>query len=82
MKIYMFNHWLEDQNENIELFKHHGYLVGSFINPEAVQKILNDNNVSLSDEEFDIASDIVRNTIEQKQQEEQVKPKRRRKRAN
>ena len=54
MKMWMFNNWLEDNNENIDLFKHHGYLIGSFINPEAVKTLTGDNNsYSLSEEEFE-----------------------------
>lgn len=59
MKIYMFHQWLEDINEQVELFKHHGYLIGSFTNPEAVQKLMGDSSISSTDEEFDQAWEIV-----------------------
>lgn len=59
MKIYMFHHWLEDANENVELFKNHGYLIGSFINPEAVKQLIGGNNVSSSDEDFEATSRMI-----------------------
>lgn len=60
-KIWMFNNWIEDQNENIELTKNHAYLIASFDHPEEVQKLLGNGQVHLStDEEFDDTSDIVK----------------------
>lgn len=53
MKMYMFHHWLEDINDDVELFKHHGYLVGSFINPEAVKQMTSGDTYSTTDEEFE-----------------------------
>jgi len=81
MKTWMFNSWLEDNNENIDLFKHHGYLIGSFINPEAVKSLTGDNNsYSVSEEEFEAASQMVHESIlkEQAKEKEEVKPARRR----
>lgn len=64
MKLWMFNNWLEDGNENIELFKHHGYLIGSFINPEAVKSLTGGgNSYSVSEEEFDETTKMVREAI-------------------
>lgn len=59
MKIYMFHQWLEDVNEQVELFKHHGYLIGSFTNPEAVQKLMGNSTISSTDEEFDQTWEMV-----------------------
>ena len=80
MKMWMFNNWLEDNNENIDLFKHHGYLIGSFINPDAVKSLTGDNNsYSVSEEEFEAASQMVHESILKEQSKEEVKtPKRRR----
>lgn len=81
MKVYMFHHWLEDANEEVELFKNHGYLIGSFTNPEAVKNILGGNGYSVSEDEFEETSKMVAETI-RTQREEQVatNAKRRRRR--
>ena len=39
LKMFMYAHWIEDQNEKVELLKNHGYLIASFIDPQAVKKI-------------------------------------------
>lgn len=63
MKMWMFNSWLEDTNENVELFKHHGYLIGSFINPEAVNHATGGNSYSVSEQEFEDTTKMVREAI-------------------
>lgn len=78
MKMWMFNSWLEDSNENVELFKHHGYLIGSFINPEAAKQLNGSNSYSVSEEEFEETTKMVRNAIIQSK--EPVKSSRRRRR--
>lgn len=81
----MFHHWLEDINENVELFKHHGYLIGSFTNPEAVKQIIGGNNVSTSEEEFEetskMVAEAIKKDLEKENQVVKIK-KRRRKRIN
>jgi hypothetical protein len=83
MKLWMFNNWLEDNNENVELFKHHGYLIGSFINPEAVKSLTGAGNTySVSEEEFEETTKMVRESILKEKAEEKatlIKAKRRRK---
>jgi hypothetical protein len=82
MKIYMFYQWMEDNNEQIELFKNHGYLIGSFSNPEAVKKILGGDSRGTSEEDFEEASKAVREAIDKQVEREQndtVRTKRRRK---
>jgi len=80
MKTWMFNSWLEDNNENIDLFKHHGYLIGSFINPEAVKSLTDTgNSYSVSEKEFEATADMVRESILKEQEKATSdKPKRRR----
>lgn len=51
MKLWMYENWLADQNDNVELAKNHAYLLASFSNPEAVKKILDEDNVIESNEE-------------------------------
>jgi hypothetical protein len=84
MKVYMFNHWLEDVNEEVELFKNHGYLIGSFTNPEAVKNILGGNSVSVSEDEFEETSRMVAESI-RKEREDKVAsevPRRRRRKTS
>src|SRR5579885_488068 len=60
-KIWMYENWLADQNDDAELAKNHAYLLASFWNPEAVKQILGDGNVHMStDEEFEESSRMVR----------------------
>lgn len=80
----MFNNWLEDNNENIELFKNHGYLIGSFFNPEAVKSITGSgNSYATSDEEFEettrMVSEAIQKEREQQANEQKVRKRRRRK---
>ncbi len=50
-KMWMFHNWAADQNDQAELAKNHAYLLASFSNPEAVQKILGDDNKHESTDE-------------------------------
>lgn len=71
-KIWMYENWLADQNDQSELAKNHAYLLASFWNPEAVKQILGDGNVHTStDEEFEESTRIVKEAGEifAKQQE-------------
>ena len=53
-KIWMYNHWVQDRQDDVELAKNHAYLLGSFHNPEAVKKLMDDSNkFSSSDEDFE-----------------------------
>ncbi len=49
----MFNNWVQDQKDKYELLKHHGMFLGSFINPEAVKKMMDQTTVTSTDEEFE-----------------------------
>lgn len=62
----MFFQWSEDINEQIELAKHHGYLIGSFLNPEAVKQALGKDGaqISMSDESMEETLKLIReNTL-------------------
>jgi len=84
-RVWLFNNWIADQNDNAELAKNHAYLLASFWNPEAVKQILGDNNVHEStEEEYEESLDIVRNQSlsllpvkEATQEEPQVRRRRR-----
>ena len=60
-KMWMYENWLGDQNDDAELAKNHAYLLASFSNPEAVKQILGEGNThQSSDEEFEESSRMVR----------------------
>lgn len=60
-KVWMYENWLADQNDNAELAKNHAYLLGSFWNPEAVKQMIGDGNVHVStDDEFEESTQMVR----------------------
>lgn len=78
-KLLLFESWMEERRERAELDKNLGYLVGSFINPEAVRKLMDAeaNTFASSDEEFDALSQSI---VEQnRKKEEQKTPRRKRK---
>ena len=50
-KIWMYENWMADQNDNAELAKNHAYLLGSFINPEMAKNILEPKHTHESTEE-------------------------------
>lgn len=60
-KIWMYENWLSDQNDDAELAKNHAYLLASFWNPEAVKQLIGQGNVHTSTEdEFEESSRIVK----------------------
>lgn len=59
--MWMYQNWLQDQNDQAELAKNHAYLLASFWNPDAVKDILGQGNVhESSDEEFDETASMIR----------------------
>jgi hypothetical protein len=55
MRAWMFNHWVEDYNDNWKLLENVALLIGSFENPEAVRKILGKDSETFrsSDKDFE-----------------------------
>jgi len=76
VRMWMFSNWIEDYNEQVEVNKNLSYLIGSFINPEMVKKILETNTVSTTDEDFEKSFEMV---LKHNNNIETEKPKRRRK---
>lgn len=65
-KAWMYNNWIEDQKDNVELAKNHAYLLGSFWNPEAVKQLMGDSNTyTATDEDFEESLNIVKNSRKQ-----------------
>lgn len=62
LKLWMYNNWLEDQKDDVEITKNQAYLIGSFINPEAVRRALGEGQtiIKSSEEEFDESTEIVK----------------------
>lgn len=59
-KMWMFLNWQEDIADEYELSKHNAYISGSFVNPEAVDKLISGEGVHVStDEEFEETSRMV-----------------------
>lgn len=62
-KMWMYNMWIADQNDMIELAKNHAYLAASFDHPEAVRTIVTGAGTHVSsDEEYEESLQIVRNS--------------------
>jgi hypothetical protein len=80
-KMWMYENWLADQNEQAELAKNHAYLLASFWNPEAVKQLLGDGNVHTStDEEFEESTRMVKEINEQLEKQKDIKQVKRKKR--
>ena len=73
--MWMYENWVADQNEKVDLAKNHAYLLASFWNPEAVNKILGqsgDTHIS-TDEEFEESTRMVKEMNENKDKGEDQK---------
>jgi hypothetical protein len=58
-KMWFYEQWLGDHRDKAELTKNHALLVGSFSNPEAVQKMINPNTHESSEEDLQESMRIV-----------------------
>jgi len=81
-KLWLYNNWIADQNEQAELAKNHAYLLASFWDPEAVQKILGEGNVHEStDDEYEESLRMVREqSVKLTQDKKSEQPLKRRRR--
>lgn len=77
-KLWLFQHWAEDQKDNIELAKNHAYLLGSFWNPDAVSKLMDDGNTYKSTEE-DLEASMKLVEKDRKKENNPIKRRKRRK---
>lgn len=61
-KMWMFQNWVEDHRDEMELAKDHAYLLGSFWNPEAVSKMMGSaaNTYVSSDEDMESSMKMIR----------------------
>jgi len=58
-KLFFFFHWLNENNAKYELAKNHAYIIGGFINPEAVKKLLGVGEITSSDEDLEGTLDLI-----------------------
>jgi hypothetical protein len=79
-KMWMYENWVADQIDKAELAKNHAYLLASFSNPEAVQKILGEGNVHESTEdELNETSRMIRDiNLKSLSQEKPIRKRRKR----
>lgn len=78
--MWMYFNWLEDQNEKNELAKNHAYIIGSFINPEAVKQLVGSDKMAAStDEEFEETLNMVKKDRDKEESINNNKKKRKRK---
>ena len=68
-KMWMFNNWIADQNDDIELAKNHAYLLGSFWNPEAVKQLRGEDGKTYksTDEDFNKSTQLVEKQLKMEQ---------------
>ena len=59
-RLWYQNNWIQDSNDQAELAKNTAYLIASFINPEAVKKIVGADTHISTEEEFEETSKMVR----------------------
>lgn len=58
-KLFFFFHWLNANNNKYELAKNHAYIIGGFINPEAVKRLLGTGNKMSSEEDMDTTMEMI-----------------------
>lgn len=61
LKLYMYEHYIQDLQEKNEHAKHYSILIGSFANPEMAQKMLGTQGTQFktSDAEFEKLSEQI-----------------------
>lgn len=62
-KMWMFHHWIGDQQDQADLAKNQAYLIGSFWNPEAVKQLMGNDVIQTTDEELEESSMMVKNKV-------------------
>jgi hypothetical protein len=82
MRAWMFYNWMEDFEDENKLLENQGYLIGSFTNPELVQKMLGkgSHDISSSDEEFEETSRRIMEINKKIDEEKNKKTRKRKKR--
>ena len=62
LKVYMYEHWCRDKEEEFELARSQSILIGSFTNPSAAQDMLKSENPDFasSDEDFERSVQMIK----------------------
>lgn len=62
LKVYMFEHWCRDKEEEFEMARSQSILIGSFTNPSAAQDMLKSENPDFasSDEDFERSLQMIK----------------------
>jgi hypothetical protein len=65
--MFMFHSWVNDQTEEMERAKNQAYLIGSFINPEAVKQLMGEGaDIHKStDADLEKSMEIIERSIKQ-----------------
>jgi hypothetical protein len=80
-KLWMFYSWVEERKEIQNAERDQAYLIGGFVNPSLLQKMLNEdsNSISTSDEDFEQSLKIIKDSHQDTENTASLKRKRRRK---
>lgn len=65
LKSWLFYSWFNDKKEKLEELKNHALLISSFINPQAVRKMLDAQSVSTSENEFEESLEFIKDPDKQ-----------------
>lgn len=76
VKWWMFWQWAKVNNINVENLQNQAYLIGSFINPEAVRDLLDkDSTYAVSDDDFEKSWEMVKSEPDESKQASNKKRK-------
>lgn len=82
LRVWLYENWLEDQKDNVEIVKNHAYLLGSFWNPEAVRQLTGEGGQThvSSEEELEESTRMVLEDRKRAESEKTGKPRKKRRR--
>lgn len=80
-KMWMFYSWIEERREEVDFYKNHAYLIGGFINPSMLSKIVNkdENVVSSTDEDFEKTLEMIKDSNKDMENNASLRKRKRRK---
>lgn len=80
MLAWMQYSWAEDYQDSWKLLENNSYLTASFMNPEGVKQAMGSGSqtISSTDEEFETASRLIRESSENEKPSSNLSPRRRR----
>ncbi len=80
-KMWMFYSWIEERKEEVDFHKNQAYLIGGFINPSMLSKIINkdENVVSSTDEDFEKTLEMIKESGKDMENNASLRKRKRRK---